>query len=51
MTRSRVAIENTPIGDSVYGFQSIGLQTAMDASCFGIDGFPRENETVYTLSA
>ena len=50
MTRSRVAISDSPIGD-VYGCQSVGLQTGQDASCWGIDGFPRENGTTYTISA
>lgn len=51
MTRSRVAISDAPSGASTYGFQSVGLQTGRDASCWGIDGFPRENGTTYTLSA
>lgn len=51
MTRSRVAISDAPSGASTYGFQSVGLQTGQDASCWGIDGFPRENGTTYTLSA
>ena len=50
MTRSRVAISDSPIGD-VYGCQSVGLQTGQDASCWGIDNFPRENGTTYTISA
>lgn len=50
MTRSRVAISDSPIGD-VYGCQSVGLQTGQDASCWGIDSFPRENGTTYTISA
>lgn len=50
MTRSRIAISDSPIGD-VYGCQSVGLQTGQDASCWGIDGFPRENGTTYTISA
>ena len=50
MTRSRVAISDSPIGD-VYGCQSVGLQTGQDASCWGIDRFPRENGTTYTISA
>ena len=51
MTRSRVAISDAPTGASTHGFQSVGLQTGQDASCWGIDGFPRENGTTYTLSA
>ena len=51
MTRSRVAIPDAPSGTSTYGFQSIGLQTGQDASCWGIDGFPRESGATYTLSA
>ena len=51
MTRSRVAISDAPSGVSTYGFQSVGLQTGQDASCWGIDSFPRENGVTYTLSA
>ena len=51
MTRSRVAIPDAPSGTSTYGFQSVGLQTGQDASCWGIDSFPRESGTTYTLSA
>ena len=51
MTRSRVAIFDAPSGTSTYGFQSVGLQTGPDASCWGIDSFPRENGATYTLSA
>ena len=51
MTRSRVAIPDAPSGTSTYGFQSVGLQTGQDASCWGIDSFPKENEVTYTLSA
>lgn len=51
MTRSRVAISDAPSGASTCGFQSVGLQTGQDASCWGIDGFPRENGATYTLSA
>ena len=51
MTRSRVAITDSPIGNNAYGFQSVGLQTHYDASCWGIDAFPRESGATYTLSA
>ena len=51
MTRSRVAIPDAPSGASTYGFQSVGLQTGQDASCWGIDSFPRESGATYTLSA
>ena len=51
MTRSRVAIPDSPIGASVYGFQSVGKQTGVDASCWGIDSFPRESGVTYTVSA
>ena len=51
MNRSRVAISNSPIGDLSYGFQSVGLQTGPDGSCWGIDGFPRETGVTYTVSA
>ena len=51
MTRSRVAIPNAPSGVSTYGFQSVGLQTGQDASCWGMDSFPRESGVTYTLSA
>lgn len=51
MTRSRVAISDAPTGASTYGFQSVGLQTAQDASCWGIDSFPKEDGETYTLSA
>jgi len=51
MTRSRVAIPDAPSGALTYGFQSVGLQTGQDASCWGIDSFPRESGVTYTLSA
>ncbi len=51
MTRSRVSIPDAPTGASTYGFQSVGLQTGQDASCWGIDSFPKENGEVYTISA
>ena len=51
MTRSRVAISDAPTGASTYGFQSVGLQNAQDASCWGIDSFPKEDGETYTLSA
>lgn len=51
MTRSRVTISDAPSGASTYGFQSVGLQTGQDASCWGIDSFPRESGVTYTLSA
>lgn len=51
MARSRVIISDAPSGALTYGFQSVGLQTGQDASCWGIDSFPRENGTTYTLSA
>ena len=49
MTRSRVAITDTPDGNG-YGFQNSGIQTANDGSCYGIDSFPMEANTVYTIS-
>lgn len=49
MTRSRVTITDTPDG-SGYGFQNSGIQTANDGSCYGIDSFPMEPNTVYTIS-
>lgn len=51
MTRSRVAITDSPVGNSAYGFQSVGLQTNADASCWGIDSFPKDNGETYTISA
>lgn len=49
MTRSRVAIIDTPDGNG-YGFQNSGIQTANDGSCYGIDSFPMEPNTIYTIS-
>ena len=49
MTRTRVAIDNSPIG-SCYGFQNVGIQTPNDGSCYGIDNFPFEANTEYTIS-
>lgn len=51
MNRSRVAIPDSPIGASAYGCQSVGKQTGIDASCWGIDSFPRESGVTYTISA
>lgn len=50
MTRSRVAISDTPDGDG-YGFQNSGTQTiTTDASCYGIDNFPLAANTTYKIS-
>lgn len=49
MDRSRVAISDTPDGNG-YGFQNSGIQTANDGSCYGIDSFPTEANTIYTIS-
>ena len=49
MDRTRVSISDSPYG-SCYGFQNVGIQTANDGSCYGIDGFPTEANTVYTIS-
>lgn len=49
MTRSRVAITDTPDGNG-YGFQNSGIQTANDGSCYGIDSFPLEPNTIYIIS-
>lgn len=49
MSRARVAITDTPEG-SGYGFQNSGIQTANDGSCYGIDKFPLEPNTVYIIS-
>jgi hypothetical protein len=45
MTKSRVYIEN-----GMYGFQNVGVQTANDGSCYGIDSFPTEANTNYIIS-
>lgn len=45
MTRSRVQID-----DITYGFQNVGTQTANDGSCYGIDSFPTDANTKYTIS-
>lgn len=45
MTRSRVQID-----DITYGFQNEGIQTANDGSCYGIDSFPTNANTQYTIS-
>ncbi len=49
MTKSRVEISNSPIGNC-FGFQNVGIQTANDGSCYGIDSFPFEANTQYTIS-
>lgn len=51
MTRSRVLIEDSPIGEC-YGFQSSGIQssTINDTSCYGIDSFPFQANTDYVIS-
>lgn len=49
MTRSRVLIEDSPIG-KCYGFQNEGIQTPNDGSCYGIDSFPLQANTQYTIS-
>ena len=49
MTRSRIAIEDTPDGNG-YGFQNSGVQTPNDGSCYGIDSFPLEANTPYVIS-
>lgn len=45
MSRSRVLIQ-----DGMYGFQNSGIQTANDGSCYGIDSYPFEANTDYTIS-
>lgn len=45
MTRSRVQID-----DITYGFQNVGIQTANDGSCYGINSFPTNASTQYTIS-
>lgn len=45
MTKSRVLIQN-----GMYGFQNVGVQTANDGSCYGIDNFPFEANTNYIIS-
>lgn len=45
MTKSRVQIY-----PNIYGFQNEGIQTANDGSCYGIDSFPMEPSTQYTIS-
>ncbi len=49
MSKERVLILDSPIG-KCYGFQNSGTQTVNDGSCYGIDSFPREANTVYTIS-
>ena len=49
MTKSRVLIEDSPIG-KCYGFQNEGIQTPNDGSCYGIDSFPLQAKTQYTIS-
>lgn len=49
MSRSRVQITDSPY-ETCYGFQNSGIQTANDGSCYGIDNFPLEANTVYTIS-
>ena len=49
MTKSRVLIEDSPIG-KCYGFQNSGIQTVNDGSCYGIDSFPLQANTQYTIS-
>ena len=49
MTKSRVAIDDSPIG-SCYCFQNAGIQTPNDGSCYGIDSFVFEANTQYTIS-
>ena len=45
MTKSRVLI-----GNGMYGFQNVGVQTANDGSCYGIDSFPTDANTDYVIS-
>lgn len=45
MERSRVLVD-----DGAYAFQNIGIQTANDGSCYGIDSFPSEANTQYVIS-
>lgn len=45
MTKSRVLIAN-----GMYGFQNVGIQTANDGSCYGIDSFPTDANTDYVIS-
>lgn len=49
MTKSRVQITDSPIG-SCYGFQNVGIQTANDGSCYGIDLFPLDPNSYYVIS-
>lgn len=49
MTKSRVQILDSPEGPC-YGFQNEGIQTPNDGSCYGIDSFPLEGNSIYTIS-
>ena len=49
MSRARVAISSSPEGPC-YGFENSGTQTANDGSCYGIDSFPLNANTIYTVS-
>lgn len=49
MERSRVLISDSPEGEC-YGFQNDGIQTANDGSCYGIDNFPLDGNSIYTIS-
>jgi hypothetical protein len=49
MTKSRVLITDSPIGEC-YGFQNVGIQTPNDGSCYGIDSFPMDASSTYTIS-
>lgn len=49
MTKTRVLIPDSPIGEC-YGFQNVGIQTPNDGSCYGIDSFPMDANSTYTIS-
>ena len=49
MSKQRVFISDSPVGQC-YGFQNSGVQTVNDGSCYGIDSFPRQANTIYTIS-
>ena len=49
MSKSRVLITDSPEGEC-YGFQNQGVQTPNDGSCYGIDSFPLQGNTTYTIS-
>lgn len=50
MTRTRVQINDSPVG-TCYCFQNVGIQTANDGSCYGIDNTTYfEPNTEYRIS-